>query len=243
MPVHVSIHDVSPRWSAEVEQALELCAQVEARPALLAVPDFHGEHPLLGDARFCDRLRGLQAAGHEVYLHGFRHEADASPARSGLRDRVRWAVAQSVVSAGEAEMACLTEEQGRERVIEGERVLREAGLRLDGYVAPAWAMPGWLLELLAERGVRYTEDHVRVYDPQAGRSRTSVVMNWATRSRARMLSSALWCRAARPARAFLPTRIAIHPADMRVPVVEREVRRALAWAKGDFVAKGADLLL
>lgn len=75
MPVHVSIHDVSPAWTDEVEAALDLCASAGVRPALLVVPNFHGRAPLLDDARFCARLRGLQAAGHEIYLHGFFHRS------------------------------------------------------------------------------------------------------------------------------------------------------------------------
>ena len=52
MPVHVSIHDVSPAWTDEVEAALALCRSMDVRPALLVVPDFHGRAPLLEDVRF-----------------------------------------------------------------------------------------------------------------------------------------------------------------------------------------------
>jgi predicted deacetylase len=38
MAVHVSIHDVSPEWSSEVEAALALCHAMHIRPALLVVP-------------------------------------------------------------------------------------------------------------------------------------------------------------------------------------------------------------
>jgi hypothetical protein len=243
VPVHVSIHDVSPAWSAEVEAALRACEDAGARPALLTVPNFHGRAPLLGDASFCARLRDLQARGHEVYLHGFFHRSgETSPGASGKADRLRWWFAQRVVSGGEAEMSDVSFDEGRRRLADGEDMLREAGLRIDGFVAPAWSMPGWLLPLLAERGCRFTEDHLRVYDPQAGRRRASVVLNWASRSPARMASTVAWCRAAKYARRILPARIAIHPADMRVPLLRREITRMLAWARGDFVARGADLL-
>lgn len=241
MPIHVSIHDVSPAWSDEVDRALELCAAVEARPALLVVPDFHGRAPILEDEGFCRRLRGLQADGHEIYLHGLRHEAGPPPDAMRLRQRMKWALAQRVVSSDEAELASLPEAEGRARMAEGERVLREAGLRIDGFVAPAWAMPGWLLGALAERGYRFTEDHLRVYDPQANRSRASVVLNWASRSPARLLSTVAWCRCARSARPFVPARIAIHPADLRVAVLRREMQSALEWARGDIVPRAASL--
>jgi predicted deacetylase len=240
--VHVSIHDVSPAWSEEVLRAVALCAAAGARPALLVVPDYHGRSPLLADSAFAERLRRLQAAGHEVYLHGLVHMAAPRPVRPRLRERITWTLAQQIFSAGEAELAHLDEAEGGRRIADGERVLRDAGLRVDGYVAPAWVMPPWLLPALAARGFRYTEGRLRVYDVAGGRSRASLVLNWATRSGARLLSSAAWCRLARPARSLLPTRLAIHPGDMRSAMVEREVRGALAWARGDFVERGTDLL-
>ena len=242
MPVHVSIHDVSPAWADEVEAAIALCASVDVRPALLVVPDFHGRAPLLEDARFCARLRELQAAGHEVYLHGFFHRSGERYDPERTPSRLGWLFAQRGASGGEAEMSDVSTDEGRARVEKGERVLRAAGLRIDGFVAPAWSMPRWLLPLLGERGYRFTEDHLRVYDPAAGRARASVVLNWATRSPARLVSTLAWCRIAKYARPLAPARIAIHPADMRYRVVRGEIERLLRWASGDVVPRGADLL-
>jgi predicted deacetylase len=241
MPVHVSIHDVSPAWSDEVEVALELCSSMGIRPALLVVPDFHGRAPLLGDARFCARLRHLQSLGHEIYLHGFFHRSrERYDAAQGSR-RLAWLLAQRIASGGEAEMSDVSREEGRARIDRGERVLLDAELRIDGFVAPAWSMPRWLLPLLRERGCRFTEDHFHVYDPAGDRARPSVTLNWATRSPVRLLSSVAWCRTAKVARAFGPARIAIHPGDMRYRLVRGEIERLLDWARGDVVARGIDL--
>ena len=242
MAVHVSIHDVSPAWSAEVEGALELCHAAGARPALLVVPNFHGRAPLLDDPRFCARLRELQAGGHEIYLHGFLHRSAARYEGPSQGSRLGWLFAQRVASGGEAELSDVTPEEGRARIEQGEDVLARAGLRVDGFVAPAWSMPAWLLPHLAERSCRFTEDHLQIYDPAAGRSRASVVLNWASRSPARLLSTIAWCRAAKHARTLVPARIAIHPGDMHWLALRREVERALAWARGDFVTTGAELL-
>lgn len=233
---------MSPAWATEVEAALALCHAAGVCPALLVVPDFHGRAPLLDDARFCARLRELQAGGHEVYLHGYFHESQARYDASRGEGRLAWLFAQRVVSGGEAEMSDVSEEEGRARLERGERVLADAGLRVDGYVAPAWSMPGWLLPLLGERGYRFTEDHLRVYDPKEGRARPSVVLNWASRSPGRVLSTVAWCRVAGYARAVLPARIAIHPGDMGYRLLRYEVERQLKWASGDVVARGAELL-
>jgi len=247
MPVHVSIHDVSPRWEREVEVALEMASEHGVKPALLVVPDFHGEAPLLDDAAYCARLRALAAAGHEIYLHGYYHRArawDAEPASGprGVLARARHVYAQRVVSGGEAEFSDVTRAEAERRLDEGARVLRAAGLEASGFIAPAWSMPRWVLGLLGARGYRFTEDHAAVYDPTSGRRRASLVLNFASRTPGRLLSSVAWCRAARPARRLVPARIAIHPADMRFALLRAETRSLLSWAARDFVARGADLL-
>lgn len=231
MSVHVSIHDVSPAWRDEVETALEACAAFGVKPALLVVPDFHGRAPLLADAAYCARLRGLQKEGHEIFLHGYYHRAEGG---SFFRQRI--------VSAGEAEFAAVDEREAVRRLKAGEQVLREAGLAIDGFVAPAWSMPRWFRHVLHAHGYRYTEDHLRVYDPAQRRSRPSVVLNYASRTPGRLLSSVAWCRAARPAARVLPARVAIHPADMKFALLRSETRSLLAWAtKRRIAARASDL--
>src|SRR5690606_33283306 len=136
---------------------------------------FHGKAKLTDHPAYAAKLRDLQAAGHEIYLHGYYHRAPMGPgARSYFRQRI--------VSAGEAELAAVSEEEGKRRVDEGERMLRDAGLAIEGFVAPAWSMPRWALALLRDRGYSFTEDHVRVYDPANERARASLVLNFASRT-------------------------------------------------------------
>jgi predicted deacetylase len=242
MPVHVSIHDVSPRWADEVQVALDLCQRASIRPALLVVPDFHGRAPLLDDACFCGWLRELQAGGHEMFLHGFSHQAAERYDAAKGHARLAWLYAQRVASGGEAEMSDVSETEGRRRIDEGYRVLERAGLRADGFVAPAWSMPRWLLPFLAERGCRFTESRWHVYDPAARHARRSFVLNWATRSPSRVVLTVATCRMGKYARAALPARVAIHPGDMRLRLVRGEIAKVLDWLKGDFVEHGRDLL-
>ncbi|MGH7295893.1 MAG: DUF2334 domain-containing protein [Polyangiaceae bacterium] len=242
MPVHVSIHDVSPAFADEVLDAMALCRAAGARPSLLVVPNYHGRAPLLADEPFCDRLRALQADGHDIYLHGLRHRSGEAYDGRATGGRLAWLFAQRVASGGEAEMSDVDADEGRARLDEGEDTLARAGLAIDGYVAPAWSMPRWLLPMLAARSYRFTEDHLRVYDPVTGASRPTVLLNWASRSPGRLLSTVAWCRLARHGHAVWPARIAIHPGDLRVLLLRREIERMLRWAAGDFVAKGAALL-
>jgi hypothetical protein len=70
----------------------------------------------------------------------------------------------------------------------------------------------------------------------------SLVLNFASRTPARMWSSIVWCRVALPARALFPARVAIHPGDLRVPRLVAELRRLLAWAEDDLAPSAQALL-
>jgi uncharacterized protein len=234
--VHVSIHDVAPPFQREIELALEMARRAGTKPALLVVPNYHAETPLRRAPSFCAFLRGLQAAGHEIFLHGFFHEQ--GPRSSATLSSY---VAQRVVSAGEAEMSDLSREEAAARLDAGEHALREAGLTIDGFVPPAWWSPAWLLPILAARGYPYAEDHFRIYSPARARSRASLVLNYASRTPLRLLSSVAFCRIATPLAALAPTRIAIHPADMCFEVLRREVARLLSWGSGHFVHTASEL--
>ncbi len=232
----MSIHDVSPASAGELEEALVACAEVSAKPALLVVPNFHGKWPLDRYPAFVSRLRELQDEGLELHLHGYFHRAP---------DEVRGArafFAQRVASAGEAEFATLERDEAERRLDEGLAMFATLGLRPRGFVAPAWQMPSWLLGSLAARGLPYAEDHLRVYNPITRAARASLVLNFASRTRGRAWSSAAFVRLALPARGVLPTRIAIHPGDLRHPMLVYEVRRVLGAARGTFASSSNELL-
>jgi predicted deacetylase len=245
MPVHVSLHDVSPAWEGEVERALAAAAQYGIRPALLVVPNFHGRYPLGEHPRFVERLVELQSQGHEIYLHGYYHQAGqvgrsntgGSPTQYGIGSF--WA--QSVVSRGEAEFADISRREALDRIDRGTAELRALGLRIDGFVPPAWAMPKWLPSILAARNIAFTEDRLGVMAPTTGERRRTLLMNYASRTRSRMISSLAFCRMVEPFSAFAPTRLAIHPGDMKVPLLCRELERLLARASRDLVARAAGL--
>jgi hypothetical protein len=89
------------------------------------------------------------------------------------------------------------------RLEQGERVLGRADLTIAGFVPPAWSMPSWLVPMLAARSYRFAEDHTRIYDPQGGHSRASLVLNYATRTPRR--DSPLPGRTAEPPRMRRPS--------------------------------------
>lgn len=219
--ISVSIHDVSPAFEREIDDALAACAEVSAKPALLVVPNFHGKWPLDRYPAFVERLRALRDDGHEIILHGFFHASEGGSF-----------FAQKIASAGEAEFADLAQGEGERRLDEGTKLLEDLGLAPAGFIAPAWQMARWVLPALARRGFRYAEDHLHVYDPAGGRRRRSLVLNFASRTPSRLWSSVAFVRAATPLRRVLRTRIAIHPGDMRSDFLRREVARVLSKSRG-----------
>jgi predicted deacetylase len=242
VPVHVSIHDVSPRYSAEVEHAILLCRARGVSPALLVVPNLHGQAPLERAPDFVGRLRELGREGSQILLHGLYHETSPASAACGVRNGLgRW-LRQNLASAGEAEFGELSSEQAAGRLDQGLSMFAKLGLPVHGFVPPAWILPRGLLPLLAERQIRYTETHFGVIDPVSGRRRASAVLNIATRTRMRLWTSVSYVRVARALRHALPLRIAIHPPDLRSPLALRETVRLLDWAEGDFVQRVEELL-
>ncbi len=225
--ISVSIHDVSPAFEREIDDALAACEKVSAKPALLVVPNFHGKWPLDRYPAFVDRLRALRDDGHEIILHGFFHASEGGSF-----------FAQKIASAGEAEFADLVQSEGERRIDEGTKILEGLGLAPSGFIAPAWQMARWVLPSLASRGFRYAEDHLHVYDPAAGRRRRSLVLNFASRTPARLWSSVAFVRAATPFRRVVRTRIAIHPGDMRGAFLPGEVTRVLSKSR-DYVSARA----
>ena len=87
MSLLVSIHDVTPALAGGVERLWARCAARNGRPALLVVPDWHGEWPLERYPEFVAWLRARAAEGAEIVLHGERHDEVGLP--RGLADELR----------------------------------------------------------------------------------------------------------------------------------------------------------
>ncbi|MFI5236231.1 MAG: DUF2334 domain-containing protein, partial [Gemmatimonadales bacterium] len=74
MTLLISIHDVTPAFQAEVEALEAMCTAIGVAPALLVVPDWHGQWPLERHPAFVRWLRERADAGAEIILHGERHD-------------------------------------------------------------------------------------------------------------------------------------------------------------------------
>lgn len=224
-----SIHDVSPRFEAEVDRLLALLRpHVGDRIALLVVPDHWGEAPIVPGSPFAVRLRGWVDAGLELFLHGYFHRDTAAHARLGDRLRARW------MTAGEGEFLALGRDEARRRIERGLELIEAiAGRPAAGFVAPAWLYGRGAADALRDCGIALAEDHLRVWSPADGRVLSrSPVITWAARTPARRRSSLAAAALIRrlPVRDL---RVGVHPGDCRSTRLMRSIETTLRIAARD----------
>ncbi|HEX5181552.1 MAG TPA: polysaccharide deacetylase family protein [Allosphingosinicella sp.] len=226
----VSIHDVSPEFEPAVDRLhAQLTRLVRGPISMLVVPDFWRKAPLAGAPAYRAKLRAWADAGVEMLLHGWSHR-DETTRHRGLAS---WKARH--MTAGEGEFLGLSRAEAARRLREGRAAVEDAiGRPVTGFVAPAWLYGEGAKAALAEEGFEVAEDHFRVWRPGDGAIvARGPVISWASRSRARTLSSLAFAAFARRALAPLPTlRIAVHPGDVRkasiLDSIEQTVRTAAA---------------
>jgi predicted deacetylase len=221
-----SIHDVSPRFEAEVERLVDLLGgHVGERIAMLVIPNHWGEAPIVPGSPFAARLRRWADAGFEMFLHGYFHR-DTSPHR-GLANRLR----AQFMTANEGEFLGLSQHDAACRIVEGRSLLEDViGRRIDGFVAPAWLYGAGSVAALRECGIPMAEDHLRVWKPTTGaRVATGPVITWASRTRLRLASSIMAAAVLRKARIEV-LRVGVHPPDWHHPSLVRSIEKTLGSA-------------
>jgi predicted deacetylase len=214
----VSIHDVSPAQAAGVIRLWAICAQRGLVPALLVVPNWHGQWPLEAHPGFVEWLRARAGDGAEIVLHGERHDEAGLPRKAG--DRLRaWGR-----TAGEAEFLTLDAAAARDRVARGLDRLRLLGLEPIGFVPPAWLAREATYQAAADVGLVFSEDDCSVRLLPSGRRIRSPVVRWSARTTTRAWGSVAVARARSlfQRRARVP-RIALHPGDLDHPATARSL--------------------
>lgn len=222
----LSIHDVGPRFEAEVDLLLAqmFCHVVPDKLAMLVVPDHWGEHPLLIHSPFAARLRAWADAGVSMFAHGWFHKDDSVHAHPASRFKARH------MTAGEAEFLGLDGQVAAARMTEARDLIEQiTGKPVAGFVAPAWLYGAPAMEALKQSDFALAEDHMKVWHPPSGRVLArGPVITWASRSRARMASSLLAARLLPPLLRYAPiARVAVHPGDAHQPLLLASINRVL----------------
>jgi predicted deacetylase len=237
----VSIHDVGPRFSDQIERLGDRLANSlgGAHFAMLVVPNHWGDSPLAGDRAFAQKLRQWADQGVEMFVHGWFHRDEA--AHSGFaRLKARH------MTAGEGEFLGLTATEAGRRMAEGKALLEDiTGRPAAGFIAPAWLYGPGAMEALAASGFALAEDHMRVWRPATGETLArGPVVTWASRTAMRTASSLAFAALARTALLPLETvRVAVHPGDLGKSSILTSIDRTLAaFASSRTVSRYSALL-
>lgn len=206
----VSLHDVAPATLLECRHTLEFLDALHIGPvSLLVVPDYHGLGRADRDERFCDFVRTRTLRGDEIVLHGYFHREPDVQWR-GLRN---WLGRRAHIDQ-EGEFARLTPRVARMRLLRGLAVLRAAGWRPNGFVAPAWLMSPGTCKALQNLPLRYyaTRDYVYLLADEGRIHAPSLFVN--TRSPWHRMLSASWNHAVLGRHLDAPVlRVTLHPRD------------------------------
>ena len=222
MSLLVSIHDVTPALAPAVERLWALCAERRLVPALLVVPNWHGEWDLSRHPEFVRWLRERAAAGAEIVLHGERHDEAGLPRTLG--DRLRaWNR-----TAREGEFLGLDRGAARERIERGAALLRMLGLHPAGFVPPAWLARDEGHAAAADAGLGFSEDESGIRFFPGGHRVRSPAVRWSARGRFRPWASVVVARGRwRLQRGMSYPRLAFHPQDLTHPALAAELGRTL----------------
>jgi uncharacterized protein len=221
-----SIHDVSPRFEAEVDELVDMLGEhVGLRLAMLVVPNHWGDAPIVPGSAFATRLRDWADAGVEMFLHGFHHRDEARHEASADRLRARF------MTAGEGEFLGVSRDEAAERISTGRVLIEDViGRRIDGFVAPAWLYGDGARQALRDAAIPLAEDHFRVWSPASGRQLASgPVITWASRTRMRLASSLAAAALLRHAPLEV-LRVGVHPPDVRHPALVRSIGKTFKQA-------------
>lgn len=234
-----SIHDVSPRFEAEIEGLLELLMPfVGRRLAMLVVPNHWGDAPLIRGNAFATKLRTWAEEGVEIFLHGLTHRDSTPPTATRDRLRARW------MTAEEGEFLSLSSHDAAARIRQGRELVEDIiGRPITGFIAPAWLYGDGAKDALEPTGILIAEDHFRVWSPiERKMLATGPVITWASRTRTRLTSSLIAAALVRrlPMKVL---RVGVHPPDLRHAALVRSIEKTFGSAiTGRRPASYAELL-
>ena len=218
MSVLLSIHDVTPAWNAQVMALWDLCRERGATPALLVVPNWHGQFPLRDAPTYTQWIRARVNDGAEIFLHGERHD-EVGLTRS-------WRDSQRAFGRTnrEGEFLSLDHDAAYERIGRGLALFREIGLSPIGFVPPAWLCRPGTHTACRDHTLPVLEDDAAIYLTASGTRLTSPVLRWSGRTdfraRGSAVQAALRWRTQQQEPHF---RIALHPMDLEHAITRQSV--------------------
>ena len=221
-----SIHDVGPRFESEVDQLADLLGGVLGGPkfAMLVVPDHWGVAPLGQAPAFRARLRRWADQGVEMFVHGWYHKDLAEHTGvTGFKARH--------LTAGEGEFLDPDKPAALDLLLRGRTAVEACGVKVAGFIAPAWLLGAEAERAVCEAGFQYTTRIATVSDFVTGAVHRSRSQVWSVRAGWRRACSLAWNSLLFQMCHGCPlTRIGIHPPDWEHPQIRNQILRIIGMA-------------
>jgi hypothetical protein len=223
----VSLHDVSPLTRGACASILgELRALGVPSSSLLVVPHHHGRRHMLEDPTFGLWLREQDALGHEIVMHGYRHQRTRRADES-----TRAKITTRFYTADEGEFYDLDQAAAAKLVTQARADFQQLGLAPAGFIAPAWLLSREAEDALRDLQCEYTTRLGDVLDLRQGRIYPSQSLVWSVRSAWRRQASLAWnALLFRRLSANPLLRISIHPVDFPHAQVWQQIRELVTRA-------------
>jgi len=212
----VSIHDVAPSTLPIVDRIVAALAQKGVRYcSLLVVPDYHRQGASMQDRQFVSWLRHLEAAGHEIVIHGYFHERPRR-AHEGFVERFL----TRFYTQGEGEFYDLRYDEAFRRIKTARDEFRAASLKPRGFVAPAWLLSSQGERAARDAEMEYTTRLRTVRDLRSGETFHARSLVYSVRNGWRRGTSVMWNAAlVRIVQNTPLMRLSIHPPDFSHPAI------------------------
>lgn len=140
--------DICPTMNWKVWDEIEAhLAHHQIRPLLAVVPDNQDPKLMVDEARadFWDRVRGWQAQGWTIAMHGYQHlYVNQNPGIMGLEPK--------------SEFAGLSYEAQEAKLRKGLAIFAHHGVRADAWIAPSHSFDQTTVDLLVAFGVPVISD-------------------------------------------------------------------------------------
>jgi uncharacterized protein len=224
----VSLHDVAPSTQQITSKIISDLGRHGVRIcSLLAVPDYHHEGLFAKRPEFVTWLRGLEADGHEIVIHGYFHERPPQ-AKETLRNKL----VTRFYTRYEGEFYDLSYEEALRRVTTARDEFVAHGLNPRGFIPPAWLLGDQAERAVCDAQLEYTTRLWSVCDLRSGNIFPARTLVYSGRNSWRRALSRSWNAALFR---FLKTksllRISIHPPDYSQPAIWKQILGFIDAAK------------
>jgi len=171
------------------------------------------------DRQFVSWLRDLEAAGHEIVIHGYFHERPKRADESFLEKLITQFYTQ-----GEGEFYDLGYDEAFRRIKDARDQFQAAGFKPRGFVAPAWLLSGDGERAARDAEMEYTTRLRTVLDLRSGETSPARSIVYSVRNGSRRAVSVAWNAAlARILKDAPLVRVSIHPPDFSHPTIWRQI--------------------